>query len=196
MTEEIKPSIKVVVQTYATRPHYATRIYDASLKIHRIYACGLDITDDVDATGIDIWNTTDEDIIMDAIQLGMDAIVHQVWESKDAELALRPEQFGIRLFAKPGMEQAVKTSKVQKLICKLMQCDPDVADGLVRCSLLPEEENQSQCGVFPKEVAGMQATFLQQQLGEWFEFRLTYPISDIDSYIRVFVEHVAAQEVE
>lgn len=195
MTEDSnKPRIKVIVRTYATRPHYATRIYDETLKLHRVYVCGVDITDEVDATGIDVWNTTDEDEIMDAVQLGVDSLVNQVWETNSVELALRPEQFAIRLFVKPGMENKVKTAKVRKVLCTLLECAPDVADDLIECSLLPEDLNHSQCGEFPKEVAGMQATFLQQKLDEWFTLRLASPISEINEYIREFVSYVAKQD--
>lgn len=188
---EQKPKINLVVRSYATTPHHATRIYDPTLMKHRIYACGADITDEVESTGVNVWEyNDDDDEVLFAIQDGVDLLIKSVWADKNVERSLDPQQFAMRLTVKPGMERSAKSAKTRRIIMDVFECDEEQVHKLIDYAMLPPEENYSSCGCFPKEVAGMQAKVIEAKIGHIFELMLTSPVSHLQVYIDHFINYV------
>lgn len=194
MENKEKTKINMIIRSYATTPHHATRIYDPTLMKHRIYVCGSDITDEVESTGVNVWAfDDDDDEVLFAIQDGIDLLIKNTWEEKNVRRALEPQQFAIRLSVKPGMERTAKTAKTRRTIMNLFDCDEEQAQRLIDFSMLPSEENHSSCGCFPKEVAGMQAKIFDAEIGNIFELMLTSPVSHFQAYIEHFIAYVNAE---
>lgn len=201
MSEEVetKPKIKIMVRSYTTRPHHATRIFDESLGIHRIYITGvdsgIDITQIVEDLGVDLWDAS-EDEIFDVIQQGVDEFIKIMWEEQSLDYAIQPEQYSIRFYCQEGMEKKIKTQKVRREMAKLLNCDDEVAERMIECSLLPPEQNLAYCGSFPKEVAGMQAKYIESKFGHLFKLKLCNTDIPINDYVEQFIEYVNSTQIE